>query len=73
MSADGSDEHILTAGPDDEQPSWSPDGGMILFEHEDPGTRREQLATVPMAGGQIRVVPTPQGASDPSWVGRQEQ
>lgn len=73
MATDGSDEHVLTAGPADEQPSWSPDGGMILFEHEDPGTRRNQLATVPMAGGPIRIVPTPQGASDPSWAGRQEQ
>jgi TolB protein len=73
IAMDGSDEHILTAGPADEQPSWSPDGGMVLFEHEDAGTRRNQLATVPMAGGQIRVVPTPQGASDPSWAGRQEQ
>jgi TolB protein len=70
MAANGSDERIVSTGPVDEQPSWSPDGGMVLFEHRDAGTRRSQLATVPAAGGEARVLPTPVEASDPSWAGQ---
>jgi TolB protein len=72
MGADGSDERMLSRGPADEQPSWSPDGGLVLFEHKDAGTKRSQLATVPANGGEVRQVPTPLEASDPSWAGRQE-
>jgi TolB protein len=36
MNADGSDERLITAGPADEQPVWSPDGGRILFQRLDP-------------------------------------
>ena len=72
VSIDGSDERIVTAGPNDEEPSWSPDGSRLLFQRQDSATRRMQLATVPAAGGEIRAVPTPQGASDPSWTERRE-
>lgn len=72
IAPDGSDERILSAGPRDEQPSWSPDSGRILFQREEPATRRALLATVPASGGDARPVPTPQGASDPSWAERQE-
>jgi len=51
---------------------WSPDGSRLLFQRQDSATRRMQLATVPAAGGEIRAVPTPQGASDPSWTERRE-
>jgi TolB protein len=72
MAADGSDERTLSTGPNDEQPAWSPDGSSVLFQRQDPATRRMLLATVPARGGQARNVPTPQGASDPAWVERQE-
>ena len=67
MNADGSEERIVTAGPDDEQPAWSPDGSRIVFQQADAATRRGALASVPVAGGEARIVPTPQGASDPAW------
>jgi TolB protein len=72
MHADGSGERIITAGPKDEQPAWSPASSKILFERIDPASRRSGLATVPAAGGEVRPVPTPQGASDPQWVQREE-
>ena len=72
VAVDGSDERIVTAGPNDEEPSWSPDGSRLLFQRQDAATRRMQLATVPARGGEIRAVPTPQGASDPSWTERRE-
>lgn len=72
MNANGSDERILTSGPADEQPVWSPDGSRILFERFDMASGRSILATVPVIGGDARTVPTPLGATDPSWAERQE-
>jgi TolB protein len=72
VSTDGSDEKIVTTGPNDEEPSWSPDGSRLLFQRQDAATRRVHLASVPAAGGEVRPVPTPQGASDPSWSERGE-
>jgi TolB protein len=66
ISTDGSDEKIVTTGPNDEEPSWSPDGSRLLFQRQDAATRRVHLASVPAAGGEVRPVPTPHGASDPS-------
>lgn len=72
MAAGGADERIVSRGPDDEQPGWSPDGSRIVFQRVDPATRRTQLVSVPANGGDVRPVPTPQGATDPAWAGRQE-
>lgn len=72
MNANGSDERIVTQGPRDEQPSWSPDGNRILFQRADQASGRTLLAIVPAGGGEIRTVPTPQGATDPSWARGQE-
>jgi len=72
VSTEGSDEKIVTMGPNDEEPSWSPDGSRLLFQRQEPATRRVHLASVSAAGGEVRSVPTPQGASDPSWSERGE-
>lgn len=72
MNADGSDERIITAGGQDEQPAWSPDGGRILFQRVDQASGRPVLVTIPATGGDAGPIPTPQGASDPSWTGRKE-
>ncbi len=72
FATDGSDERLVTSGPDDGQPSWSPDGSQIVFQREDPMSRRMVIATVPAKGGDVRTVPTPQGASDPAWAERKE-
>ena len=72
MNTNGSEERIVSQGPQDEQPAWSPDGALILFQRMDGATKRDQLATVPAQGGEVRSIPTPQGASDPSWAERQE-
>ena len=72
MDSNGSGERIVTSGPGDEQPSWSPDGSRILFQRLDPASARTLLAIVPAKGGEIRTVPTPQAATDPSWAWGQE-
>lgn len=72
MALNGAEERIITNGPNDEEPSWSPDGSRVLFQRVDPASRRTMLATVPAVGGEVKPVPTPQGGSDPSWAERQE-
>ncbi|MGI8705800.1 MAG: Tol-Pal system beta propeller repeat protein TolB [Sphingomicrobium sp.] len=72
MNSDGSGERIVTAGAQDEQPAWSPDGGRILFQRVDQTSGRPVLLTIPASGGNAGPIPTPQGASDPSWTGLQE-
>lgn len=72
MAANGADEKIVTMGPNDEQPSWSPDGGAVLYQHYNPATRRNSLQIVPASGGEARTLLTPQGASDPAWAERQD-
>ena len=73
MNANGSDQRILTSGPQDEQPAWSPDGRRILFQRLDPASRRSALAIVPVSGGEVRPLATPQAATDPAWAARREQ
>ena len=72
LNSNGSNERIVTSGPADEQPSWSPDGSRILFQRLDQASGRTVLAIVPAKGGDIRNVPTPQAATDPSWGAGQE-
>lgn len=72
MDSNGSGERIVTSGPGDEQPSWSPDGSRILFQRLDQASGRTLLAIVPASGGEIRNLPTPQAATDPSWAWGQE-
>lgn len=72
INSNGSEERIVSAGPADQQPAWSPDGARILFQRMDPAAQRPALAMVPARGSEVRSVPTPQGATDPAWVERQE-
>lgn len=73
MNANGSEERIVSIGGEDQQPSWSPDGRSVLFQRMDPAARRTALAIVPATGGEVRPLPTPQAATDPSWSVRKEQ
>ena len=70
IGADGSAERIVTSGPSDEEPEWSPDGGQILFHRLDQASGRTVLHAVPARGGDVRRVPTPQGASGAAWAAR---
>ncbi|TXC64921.1 Tol-Pal system beta propeller repeat protein TolB [Sphingosinicella ginsenosidimutans] len=62
MNPDGSGERILTGGPLDEGPTWAPNGRVIMFSRAN-----GQIWSVDITGMAMRRVPTPLGASDPSW------
>jgi len=68
MRTDGSDERLLSSGFINEGPAFSPNGRVLAFFSESPGdTGRSQLMSIDIAGRNLRVVPTPNAASDPAW------
>jgi TolB protein len=68
MRTDGSEERLLTASLLDESPTWAPNGRVIMFSRETQGEQGSSaLYSVDVSGRNLRRVPTPAGASDPSW------
>ena len=66
MRADGGGERLLTNGYQDESPSWSPNGRVILFARGD-RAGRSGLWSVDVSGLNERRIATPLDASDPAW------
>ncbi len=68
MRSDGSGERILTEGYHNEGPTWAPNGRVLMFfrEFRDPGAL-PALYTIDVSGHFLRLIETPNGASDPSW------
>ncbi len=70
MRTDGSGEKLLTGSYLDEGPSWAPNGRVLMFFRESPGSGGgPQLYSVDITGRNLRQVPTAGFASDPSWSG----
>ncbi len=68
MEPDGSNERIMTESFLDEGPTWAPNGRSLMFFRQQSGARgRTQLWSIDLTGRNLRPVPTPQDASDPSW------
>ncbi|MBY8828457.1 Tol-Pal system beta propeller repeat protein TolB [Hephaestia mangrovi] len=68
MSPDGSNEKLLTHGWQDEGPTWSPNGRVIMFFRTTQGGRgTSDLWSVDKTGVAERRIPTPLDGSDPAW------
>ena len=67
MSPDGGGEKVLTNGWQDEGPSFSPNGRVIMFFRTAQGSGRTQLWSVDLTGVNERHIPTPLDGSDPAW------
>jgi TolB protein len=68
MRTDGSDARLLSSSFLDEGPTFSPNGRVIAFFRETPGQQgRAQLMSIDITGRNLRVVETPNAASDPAW------
>ena len=66
----GRAEKLLTGSYLDEGPSWAPNGRVMMFFRESPGSSGgPQLYSVDITGRNLRQVPTAGFASDPSWSG----
>jgi TolB protein len=66
MKPDGSDERILTSSFLDEGPTWAPNGRVLMFFRETPGSG-PHLYTVDITGRIEQPAPYPGQASDPAW------
>jgi len=68
MRTDGSEERLLTSSFLDEGPTWAPNGRVIMFTRVTPGAAgASALWSVDISGRNLRRVPAPGPASDPSW------
>ncbi|MEG9861194.1 MAG: Tol-Pal system beta propeller repeat protein TolB [Parvularculales bacterium] len=68
MEVDGTGERILAKGYHNEGPSWSPNGRVLIFFRETRGENGgPELWTVDVTGQNLRQLPAPTFASDPSW------
>ena len=68
MSPGGSGEKLLTNAWQDEGPSWSPNGRVLMFYRAGQGSQgKADLWSVDLTGVNERRVPTPLDGSDPAW------
>ncbi|HSD92450.1 MAG TPA: Tol-Pal system beta propeller repeat protein TolB [Methyloceanibacter sp.] len=68
MKPDGSGERILTEGFHNEGPTWAPNGRVLMFFRESPGSAGgPKLYTIDLTGYNERQVATPAFGSDPAW------
>ncbi len=66
MRTDGSGERRLTESFLDESPTWAPNGRVIMFARSSSGGP-SSIYSIDLTGRNLRRVPTPSEASDPSW------
>jgi Tol biopolymer transport system component len=69
VNADGSDPRIIPSVGDqiDADPSFTPDGQHVVFEHFDPTTGDDAIWTMALDGsGRRRIATGPNGAQDPN-------
>ena len=68
MSPGGGGERLLTNAWQDEGPSWSPNGRVIMFFRQSQGGNgKADLWSVDLTGVNERKVPTQLDGSDPNW------
>ena len=63
---DGSGERMLASGNLVESPTWSPNGRVIMFSHQD-YRNRERIFSVDITGYNKHEISTPHDAIDPEW------
>jgi TolB protein len=66
MAPDGSGEKLLTSSFLDEGPTWAPNGRVLMFFRESPGSG-PHLWTIDVSGRNEQQAPYPGQASDPAW------
>ena len=66
LHPDGAGEHVLTSSYLDEGPTWAPNGRVLMFSHETPGSG-PRLWTINVSGQNERAEPYPGSATDPAW------
>lgn len=65
---DGSGERMLASGYLVEGPTWSPNGRVLIFSHQD-YSKRNKIFSVDITGYNKHEIATPFDAIDPEWSG----
>lgn len=67
MKTDGSGERILSSGFQQEGPTWAPNGRVLMFFRDAPGSGGPKLYSIDLTGRNEQAIPTSDFASDPAW------
>ncbi|MDC3068166.1 Tol-Pal system beta propeller repeat protein TolB [Paracoccaceae bacterium] len=68
MRFDGSMERLLTTSFLDEGPAWAPNGRVIMFFRETPGSAgAPSIYSIDISGRNLKKIKTSSFASDPNW------
>ncbi|MDP3896754.1 MAG: Tol-Pal system beta propeller repeat protein TolB [Mesorhizobium sp.] len=67
MRPDGSGERILSSGNQQEGPTWAPNGRVLMFFRQVPGSGGPKLYSVDLTGRNEQQIPSPNFGSDPAW------
>jgi TolB protein len=66
MNADGSDERNIAGAYLTDNPTWAPNGRVIMFAREQRGGQ-SQLWSIDITGRNLRQMRTQTSAVDPAW------
>ncbi len=67
IDPDGNEERILTDSYMDDNPTWAPNGRVLVFSRQQTRSDKFRIFTVDLTGYNLRELPTPTNASDPAW------
>ena len=63
----GGEERLLTDSYMDDNPTWAPNGRVLVFSRQQNRSDRTRIFTIDLTGYNLRELPTPTNASDPAW------
>lgn len=63
----GNEERILTDSFMDDNPTWAPNGRVLVFSRQQSRSDRFRVFTIDLTGYNLRELPTPTNATDPAW------
>lgn len=63
----GGEERILTDSFMDDNPTWAPNGRVLVFSRQQNRSDKFRVFTIDLTGYNLRELPTPTNASDPAW------
>jgi TolB protein len=67
IDPDGQEERILTDSFMDDNPTWAPNGRVLVFSRQQNRADKERIFTIDLTGYNLRELPTPTDSTDPAW------
>jgi TolB protein len=67
IDPEGNEERLLTDSYMDDNPTWAPNGRVLVFSRQTNRSDRTRIMTIDLTGYNLRELPTPTNASDPAW------